>query len=79
MSVSSLLAKMGAGERLTSGETEELRLGIQRLEYAAGQVSALVGQSGAGLHPDVFRNSGGFSLLPQHVLVLRLLQGAVRC
>jgi len=58
-----LLAKMARNEALSPGEVEQIRLWGNNEENALSRATTIAGQSG-GLNPDVFQNSGQFSVLP---------------
>jgi len=67
--IGDLFAKLGQGQTLSVGEIETLRLEMNRLQQNASRLDALSVPSG-GLDPNIFRNSGQFSILPHRCAVL---------
>jgi hypothetical protein len=76
--VGDLFAKMGRGETLAPGEIETLRLEMNRMQSVASKASDVLNMAGAGLDPNVFQNSGMFSLLPHEVGGLYQLQATAQ-
>ena len=56
--------KLGKGETLSAGELDQLRVRMNFIESTASRAGEVMASQGAGLNPDVFQNSGMFSLLP---------------
>jgi len=64
--IGDLIAKWANGRNaLLRGEVEELRLKLNRIEAAASRLDTLSAPT-MGLDPNIFRNSGGFSVLPHN-------------
>ena len=62
--IGDLFAKLALGQQLTSGEIEQLRLGMNQQQNATSRLSALLTPSG-NLDPNIFsHHSGEFSVLP---------------
>ena len=70
MQIGDLFAKLGQGQTLSVGEIETLRLEMNRLQQNAGRLDAISAPTG-GLDPNVFRNSGEFSVFPMPVASMR--------
>ena len=70
MVLADLVAKMASGDALSPAEIQAVRLGVARVQSLTDRMSAIVGEGGPGLHSDVFRNSGMFSLLPHESAAL---------
>ncbi len=67
--IGDLFAKLGSGQTLSTGEIETLRLEMNRLQNTASRLDTIMAPAG-GLEPNVFRNSGPFSILPHPAAVL---------
>ena len=68
--IGDLIAKWANGRNaLLRGEIEELRLKMNRIEAAASRLDTLSAPT-MGLDPNIFRNSGGFSVLPHPCAIL---------
>ena len=64
MKLGDLFAKLAQGQQLSSGEIEQLRLGMNRQQGLTSQLSALLTPSG-DLDPNIFsHHSSEFSMLP---------------
>ena len=62
--IGDLFAKLALGQQLTSGEIEDLRLGMNQQQNATSRLSALLTPSG-NLDPNIFsHHAGEFSVLP---------------
>ena len=62
--IGDLFAKLAQGQQLTSGEIEQLRLGMNQQQGITSQMSALLTLDG-NLDPNIFsHHSRGFSILP---------------
>lgn len=61
--IGDLFVKLGRGETLSTGEIDTLRFEMNRVQYAVGAIGSVMSPTG-GLDGNVFRNSGGFSILP---------------
>jgi hypothetical protein len=69
--IGDLIAKWANGRNaLLRGEVEELRLKLNRIEAAASRLDTLSAPTG-GLDPNIFGNSGQFTVLPVPVASLR--------
>ena len=64
MKLGDLFAKLAAGEQLTGGEIEQLRLGMNQQQGITSQMSALLTPDG-DLDPNIFsHHARGFGMLP---------------
>ena len=62
--IGDLFAKLAQGQQLTSGEIEQLRLGMNQQQNATSRLASLITPSG-DLDPNIFsHHSGEFSVLP---------------
>ena len=73
MPIGDLFLKLGRGETLSAGELDQLRVRMNFIESTASRAGEVMASQGAGLKPDVFQNSGMFSLLPHEAAALHQL------
>ena len=69
MQIGDSFARLGRGEILTTGEINDLRLEMNRLQAAVGRLDTIMDPRG-GLAHNVFENSRGFSVLPHEAASL---------